>query len=68
LVVVELLSPGTEAEGLGVNVRSEDLIQTPVEGASPSQEAQQSCETGKANRLASGMCMSAACVFLTMLC
>ncbi len=51
LVVVELLSPGTEAEDLGANVRSEDLIQTPVEGASPaasaSQEAQQSRETAK---------------------
>lgn len=47
LVVVELLSPGTEAEDLGANVRSEDLIQTPVEGASPSQEAQQTSEPAK---------------------
>jgi Uma2 family endonuclease len=47
LVVVELLSPGTEAEDLGANVPSEDLIQTPVEGTSLSQEAQQSRETAR---------------------
>lgn len=42
LVVVELLSPGTESEDLGENARSEDLI--PVRTAESSQTAEESQE------------------------
>lgn len=40
LVVVELLSPGTEAEDLGENVRSEDLIEVPTSKSTKTEEAQ----------------------------
>lgn len=51
LVVVELLSPGTEAEDLGENARSEELIQaldaTPLEIAEENQEDQANSVTNK---------------------
>jgi len=38
-VVVELLSPGTEEEDLGENVRSEDLIQVPAAESNQAEES-----------------------------
>lgn len=49
LVVVELLSPGTEAEDLGENVRTEDIIQTsPSELQQHEETATQSLESERA--------------------
>lgn len=50
LVVVELLSPGTEAEDLGENVRSEDLIQVPAAESNQAEESRRIQETGETTK------------------
>jgi Uma2 family endonuclease len=50
LVVVELLSPGTEAEDLGENVRSEDLIQVPAAESSQAEESRKIQEIGETTK------------------
>lgn len=51
LVVVELLSPGTEAEDLGENVRSEDVIEVPTSESAGAEGSQDVQETGALREL-----------------